>query len=89
KATLENNRRRSHVSSGAPERAHYQNTVTKNAQWLKLRQHRRLGELLPQCQQGMHKIPKIQSVRFDKANSNTFATIQLTRTKTHKTTERP
>ncbi|CAG8687729.1 5815_t:CDS:2 [Ambispora leptoticha] len=49
----------------------------------------RLGELLSRSQNESDKIPTIQALRFDKCGTDTFATIQLPRTKNHKVVERP
>jgi len=49
----------------------------------------RLGELLPKSQQDITKIPTLQALKFEKSDTNTFATIQLPRTKNHKIVERP
>ncbi|CAG8751787.1 1617_t:CDS:2, partial [Dentiscutata erythropus] len=47
-----------------------------------------LGELLPTTQQDRDKVPVLQALRFEKADDHTFVTIQLARTKNHKTAER-
>lgn len=43
-----------------------------------------LGELLPNNQSDSNKVPILQALTFGKADNNTFATIQLARTKPHK-----
>lgn len=49
----------------------------------------RLGELLPKSDQNISKVPTIQALRFEKQGGETFARIQLPRTKVHKITEHP
>ncbi|CAG8779103.1 17304_t:CDS:1, partial [Racocetra persica] len=49
----------------------------------------RMGELLPKSQNDVNKIPTVQALKFDRSGANTFATIQLPRTKNHRIVERP
>ncbi|CAG8539498.1 14107_t:CDS:10 [Dentiscutata heterogama] len=49
----------------------------------------RLGELLPKSQQNLAKILTTKTLKFERTGTNTFATIQLPRTKNHKIVERP
>ncbi|CAG8582897.1 3785_t:CDS:2, partial [Dentiscutata heterogama] len=48
----------------------------------------RLGELIPNDKTDKTKIPSIRALRFEKIGAKTFATIQLTRTKNHKSANR-
>ncbi|CAG8649671.1 8896_t:CDS:2, partial [Dentiscutata erythropus] len=44
----------------------------------------RLGELLPDGKSDGNKVPQLRALKFENTNSATFATIQLARTKNHK-----
>ncbi|CAG8752057.1 13130_t:CDS:2, partial [Ambispora leptoticha] len=47
-----------------------------------------LGELLPNNKSDAHKVLTTKVLKFDKVGNSTFATIQLAKTKNHKTANR-
>ncbi|CAG8473096.1 11014_t:CDS:2, partial [Racocetra persica] len=47
-----------------------------------------LDELLPNNKSNAHKVPTTKVLKFDKVGNSTFTTIQLAKTKNHKTANR-
>ncbi|CAG8843850.1 36378_t:CDS:1, partial [Racocetra persica] len=48
----------------------------------------RLGELLPNSQHNITKVPTLQALKFEKTSGDTFVTIQLAKMKNHKSANR-